>query len=110
MDWLAAAMVAALHLLAKSWLKGVTAYGLAMHGYVPDSNLYANSPFIDDEKESAHEPDGPLSSCTISHAEVVEASSSWSSAAVFTITGTERRRRTVAAALWPRLPPYDDRA
>jgi hypothetical protein len=107
LDWLAAAMVAGLHLLAKSWLKGVTAYGLAMHGYVPDSNLYAYSHFVDDEKESAHEPDGPLSSCAISHAEVVEASSSWSSAAVFTITavgGTGRRRRAVAAALWPRLP------
>jgi hypothetical protein len=79
MDRLAAAMVAGVHLLATSWVKGVTLYGLAMHGYVPDSN-FGNGPSTDDEKESAHESaadhDGALSSWKIGHSEAAEASSS----------------------------------
>jgi hypothetical protein len=115
MDRLEAAMVAGVHLLATSWLKGVTAYGLAMHGYVPDSNLYRNSPSTDDGKESAHDSgdhDGTLSSCAIRHAEAAEASSSRSSAAILTISalnGTGGQPRAVTAASRLPLPPYDDR-
>jgi hypothetical protein len=114
MDRLAAAMVGGVHLLATSWVKGVTLYGLAMHGYVPDSHLCGNSPSTDDEKESVRESDadhdGALSSWKIAHAESAEASSSPSSAAVPTISavsGAAGQRRAVVAAPWLALPPYD---
>jgi hypothetical protein len=42
MDRLAAAMVAVIYSLAMMWLEGMIAYGLALHGYVPDSNMCGN--------------------------------------------------------------------
>jgi hypothetical protein len=116
MDRLAAAMIASVHLLATSWVKGVTLYGLAMHGYVPDSSLCDNSPSTDDQKESAHESngghDGALSSFTIGHAEAADAFSSRSSAAVppiSAVSGAAGQRCAVTAAPRLPLPPYDDR-
>jgi hypothetical protein len=39
MDRLAAAIEAGVHRVVTMWLKGITAYGLALHGYAPDSHL-----------------------------------------------------------------------
>jgi hypothetical protein len=111
MDRLAEAMVAGVHLIATSWLKGVTAYGLAMHGFVPDPNLYGKSPSTDDETESARESDG-LSSYTIGHGETAEAFSPRSSAISSTIRaadGLAEQPRAVTAAPFLSLPPYEDR-
>jgi hypothetical protein len=44
--------------LLRCGLEGLTAYGLALHGYVPDLNLSGNGPSADDENGSAQEPDG----------------------------------------------------
>jgi hypothetical protein len=116
MDRLADAMVAGLHLIATSWLKGVTAYGLAMHGFVPDPNLYGKSPSTDDEKDSAHESDGDhggaLSSYTIGHGETAEAFSPRSSAITPTVRaadGLAGQPRAVTAAPFLSSPPYEDR-
>jgi hypothetical protein len=55
MDWLAAVMAAGIYCLAKMWLEGLTGYALAMHAYVPDSNLSRNSPAGVDEKRAARD-------------------------------------------------------
>jgi hypothetical protein len=59
MDRLAAAAEAGVYGLATMLLEGLAAYGLALHGYLPDSNLSCSGPSADDEKEGAtHETAG----------------------------------------------------